>query len=98
MTITQSEEGIRTAELTLVNARGLHARAAAKFVREVERFGARLTVSREAQSVDGRSIMGLLMLGAACGSTITVEAQGEDADACLAALGALVGAGFHEAD
>lgn len=84
--------------LTLVNKRGLHARAAARFVRELEFFRANVTVSRDGQTVDGRSIMGLLMLGAACGSTIEVALTGTEADAAAAALSNLVASGFGEAE
>lgn len=84
--------------LTLVNKRGLHARAAARFVRELEFFRANVTVSRDGQTVDGRSIMGLLMLGAACGSTIEVDVSGTEADAAAAALSSLVANGFGEAE
>ena len=84
--------------LTLVNRRGLHARAAARFVREVETFAAEVVVSKDGHSVDGRSIMGLLMLGAPVGSSIAVTLRGQDADAAAEALISLVGNGFGEAD
>lgn len=84
--------------LTLVNRRGLHARAAARFVRELQEFRADVAVSRDGQMVDGRSIMGLLMLGAPCGSDIGVLVRGEDAAAAASALTALVEAGFGETD
>ena len=67
-----------TAELPIVNRRGLHARASAKFVQTVERHTAEVTVMRSGETVGGRSIMGLLTLGAAQGTTITVAAEGED--------------------
>lgn len=84
--------------LTLVNRRGLHARASARFVREVEGFDADVTVSRDGQTVDGRSIMGLLMLGAPCGSSISVVVRGPDANAVAEALASLVANGFGETD
>ena len=84
--------------LTIVNRRGLHARAAAKFVTLAERFGASVEVLRDGQSVSARSIMGLMMLGAGLGSTIEMQAEGWDAREALDALGALVEAGFHEQD
>ena len=84
--------------LTIVNRRGLHARAAAKFVTMAERFGASVDVVRDGQSVSARSIMGLLMLGAGQGSAITLQADGWDAKEALDALSALVEAGFNEQD
>ncbi|WP_420394313.1 HPr family phosphocarrier protein [Acuticoccus sp.] len=84
--------------LTLVNRRGLHARAAARFVRELQPLDVEVVVLKDGQAVDGRSIMGLLMLGAPCGSTIRVRARGPDAKAAVASLTALVTGGFGEAD
>ena len=84
--------------LTIVNRRGLHARAAAKFVTMAERFGASIDVVRDGQSVSARSIMGLMMLGAGLGSTIQLQADGWDAKEALDALSGLVEAGFHEQD
>ncbi len=83
-------------ELTIANAKGLHARAAAKFVRCAEQFNADVTVTRDGQSVPGTSIMGLLMLAASCGSTILVEAVGSEAEPALEALDALVASKFGE--
>lgn len=80
----------------IVNERGLHARAAAKFTALAETFEAAITVSNGRESVGGRSIMGLLMLGAAKGTTIIVNAEGTDADAALVAVCALVEDGFGE--
>ena len=74
-------EGALVRELPIINRRGLHARASAKFVQTVERFNAEVTVTRCGETVGGRSIMGLLTLGAAQGTTITVTAKGQDADA-----------------
>ena len=82
--------------LDIVYERGLHARAAAKFSALAEEFDAEITVSNGRDSVGGRSIMGLLMLGAAKGSSITVSAAGAQADAALAAICALVEDGFGE--
>lgn len=84
--------------VTIVNRRGLHARAAAKFVTMAERFGASVEVVREGQSVSARSIMGLMMLGAGIGSSIELQAEGWDAKEALEALSSLVEAGFHEQD
>ena len=85
-------------EVTIVNRRGLHARAAAKFVTLAERFGASVDVEKDGQSVSARSIMGLMMLGAAKGATITLRAEGWDAKEAMDALSALVEAGFDEQD
>lgn len=87
-----------TRSLVIVNRRGLHARAAAKFVTLAERFGASVDVVRDGQSVSARSIMGLMMLGAGKGATILLQADGWDAKEALDALAALVEAGFHEQD
>ena len=83
-------------ELTILNQRGLHARASAKFVQCAERFDADVTVSRDGQSVGGTSIMGLMMLAAAIGSSICVEANGPQAAEALEALAALVEDKFGE--
>ncbi len=82
----------------VVNLRGLHARAAAKFVTTAERFAASVTVTRDGQTVDARSIMGLMMLGAGRGSTVELVAEGWDAKEALAALATLVETGFGEQD
>lgn len=89
---------VLTRHLTIVNMRGLHARAAAKFVTMAERFGASVEVLRDGQSVSARSIMGLMMLGAGKGSTIELQADGWDAKEALDALSGLVEAGFNEQD
>ena len=81
---------------TIVNERGLHARAAARFVAALDAFSATVEVERDGMRVSGRSIMGLMMLAAAMGTTIEVEAQGDDAGAALDALGTLVGNRFDE--
>jgi phosphocarrier protein len=78
------------------NLRGLHARAAAKFVALAERFGAAVDVLKDGQTVSARSIMGLMMLGAGQGSSIELRAEGWDAKEALDALAGLVEAGFHE--
>ena len=80
----------------IVNQRGLHARASAKFVKLASTFDAEVTVSRECQTVDARSIMGLMMLAAGIGSTIRIAAEGPQADAALDALCALVANRFDE--
>jgi phosphocarrier protein HPr len=83
-------------DLLIVNKKGLHARASAKFVQTVEKFDADVTVCRGGETVGGRSIMGLLTLGAAQGTTITVHATGDDAEACLEALSGLITTRFGE--
>ena len=80
----------------IVNKRGLHARASAKFVKLAADFDAEVTVTREGQSVDARSIMGLMMLGAGIGSTLELSAEGDQADEALEALCALVADRFEE--
>ena len=80
------------------NRRGLHARAAAKFVTLAETFQAAVDVSRDDQTVSARSIMGLMMLGAGQGAEIGLVAEGADAEAAIVALSDLVSAGFHEQD
>src|SRR5580700_7516864 len=87
-----------TRELEIVNKRGLHARASAKFVKCVERFEAEVSVSRLGETVGGRSIMGLLTLAAAQGTSITVEARGPQASQVLDALEALVSSKFSEGE
>lgn len=82
--------------LTLANQRGLHARASAKFVQLAESFNAAISVSKDGETVHATSIMGLMMLGAACGTQITVSASGRQAEAALAALTALVADKFGE--
>jgi phosphocarrier protein HPr len=83
-------------EIPIVNKRGLHARASAKFVKMVETFDAEVTVTRGSETVGGTSIMGLMMLSAGPGTTITVSATGRDAQAAVAALAELVGSKFNE--
>lgn len=82
--------------LEIVNERGLHARASAKFVETVERFDASALVSRDGQTVTGDSIMGLLMLAAAKGSHISVTTSGPEAEKLMDALWALVSSRFGE--
>ncbi len=80
----------------VVNQLGMHARAAAKFVHLATRFQARVRVSRDTREMDGKSIMGILLLAAARGSTITISAEGPDAADAVGALVALVQSGFGE--
>ena len=83
-------------ELEIINERGLHARASAKFVKCAESFDANIVVSRDGHSVPATSIMGLMMLAAAMGTSISVEASGPEADAAMKALAALVESKFDE--
>lgn len=82
--------------LDIVNEKGLHARASAKFVEVVERFDANVEVLKDGMSVPGDSIMGLLMLAASRGTSILVRASGAQADEVMAALSALVADKFGE--
>lgn len=84
--------------LNIVNTRGLHARASAKFVQCTEQFDAEVKVSKDGNAVSGTSIMGLMMLGAGRGSSILIEATGIQAEDVLNALEALVTDGFGERD
>jgi len=90
------EIGQHARRLPIVNLKGLHARASAKFVQTVERFDAQVTVTRCGETVGGRSIMGLLTLAAARGTTIDVEAQGPQAQDVLEALTTLLASRFGE--
>ncbi|MEL7116711.1 MAG: HPr family phosphocarrier protein [Pseudomonadota bacterium] len=85
-----------TRVLTIVNEKGLHARASAKLAELVERFDARATVSRDGLEAEGDSIMGLLMLAASKGTTIEVQTSGADAAELADALEALVADRFGE--
>ncbi|THD49017.1 MAG: HPr family phosphocarrier protein [Bradyrhizobium sp.] len=88
--------GALVRDMPIVNRKGLHARATAKFVQCVERFDAQIKVTRCGETVGGDSIMGILMLGAGVGSTITVSALGDQAREALDALEALVADRFGE--
>ena len=90
------DAGAQERRLTISNKRGLHARAAAKFVKCVSQYGADVTVTREGNSVNGASIMGLMMLGAGIGSEITIAARGADAADVLDALAVMVEGKFGE--
>jgi phosphocarrier protein HPr len=89
-------DGALIMELPIVNRKGLHARATARFVQCVDQFDAEIKVTRCGETVGGDSIMGILTLGAAMGSTITVSATGNQAKAALTALAALVANRFGE--
>ncbi|WP_279482761.1 HPr family phosphocarrier protein [Aureimonas sp. SK2] len=91
-----SSDGAVEQTLTIVNRKGLHARASAKFVQLAERFECEITISREGLSVGGQSIMGLMMLAAGQGTTIDIRAEGQDAGEAVAAIAALVADRFGE--
>ena len=93
--MSSSAEPVRRTA-TIVNERGLHARAAAKFVKLVETFDAAITVERGGMAVGGLSIMGLMMFGAGTGTELQLTATGPDAAAAMAALLDLIGRGFDE--
>ena len=80
----------------VVNRLGLHARAAARFVHLATRYESHIRVGRDARMMDGKSIMGILLLAAACGTTITITAEGRDEEDAAAALAHLVETGFGE--
>lgn len=85
-----------TRSFAIVNQRGLHARASAKFVQTVEEHDAKVTVEKDGMSVGGDSIMGLMMLAASPGCCITIKASGREAQAVMDALGALIASRFGE--
>jgi phosphocarrier protein len=85
-------------DIPIINQKGLHARASARFVQMVDKFNAEVTVSRAGETVGGTSIMGLMMLAAAKGSTITVRAKGPEAEAAVAAIEALCADRFGEGE
>jgi phosphocarrier protein len=93
-----SEGAVISRDVGIVNRRGLHARAAAKLVTLAEKFSASVEVAKDGQSVSARSIMGLMMLGAAPGSTVRLTAEGFDSKEALDAIAALIEAGFYETD
>jgi len=80
----------------VVNQLGMHARAAAKFVHLAARYQSHITVARESREMDGKSIMGLLLLAAALGSVVTISADGADEQEAVDALCELVASGFGE--
>ncbi len=83
-------------KLEITNKLGLHARAAALLVQTVNRFSAQVTLSKDGQSADGRSIMGVLTLAATQGSNVQVEAHGEDAERAVKAIEKLFDSRFNE--
>ena len=96
---TPDEHGVPVArEVEIVNKKGLHARASAKFVQHAETFDAAIIVSHRGETVGGTSIMGLMMLAAGIGSTISIKATGKDAAKAVEDLYALVADRFGEED
>jgi phosphocarrier protein len=93
---TVNEDGTVEQEVTILNKRGLHARAAARFVKLAGQFDANITVTHKDTSVSGRSIMGLMMLAASPGSQIRLSAYGPQAEAAVAAIVELIAAKFEE--
>ncbi|WP_421952182.1 HPr family phosphocarrier protein [Pelagibacterium sp.] len=97
MSTTVTEPGRAVCQrLTICNKRGLHARASARFVRTADHFDAQVSVTRDGVTVGGTSIMGLMMLAAGPGSTILVQATGNQAREAIEALTELVSCGFDE--
>jgi phosphocarrier protein HPr len=92
----RSAGGPTQARVTIVNQRGLHARAAAKFVKAAEEFDARVEVTRDDYTVQGTSILGLMMLAAGPGATLELRAVGAEAGPAIEALAGLVARGFDE--
>jgi phosphocarrier protein HPr len=87
---------VTSRSVPVVNQLGMHARAAAKFVHLAARFQSHITVARESREMDGKSIMGLLLLAAARGSMVTISADGADEQEAVDALSDLVASGFGE--
>ncbi len=83
-------------EATIVNQDGLHARPAARIVRLANNFAAEIELAKDGVGVNGKSIMGVMMLAAECGSSITIRANGPDAEQAVTALAELVASGFGE--
>ncbi len=94
--MNDANEPVRRGRATIVNAKGLHARAAAKVAKLAVTFKSEITVTRGDNTVSARSIMGLMMLAAGKGSDIEFTAKGPDSEAALAAMIALVAGGFGE--
>lgn len=96
MSISQETENVLRVDVEIVNKRGLHARAASRFVKLASEFSCQVKVIKEGLEVNGKSIMGLLMLIAEVGSKVTIECRGQDAQEALNGLGDLVRSGFSE--
>jgi len=89
-------DGFQTRELTIQNKSGIHARPAAMFVKTANRFGSDIFVEKDGEKINGKSIMGLMMLAAGPGSKLTLLAKGDDADAAITELEALINRKFDE--
>ncbi len=87
---------MREEAVPIVNPLGLHARPAAEFVKTAARFRSQVVVRKDALEVNGKSIMGMMMLAAECGSSLTIRTEGDDAGEAMAALRALIADGFGE--
>ena len=85
-----------TKELSIINRLGLHARAAAQFVKTANQYSSEITIEKEGEQVNAKSIMGILMLAAACGSRITVTIDGDDAEKAMTSIEEMVNDGFGE--
>lgn len=83
-------------QIEVINLLGLHARAAARFVRTASRFQSKITITKEGTTIDGKSILGILFLAASAGSQITISAIGDDESEAVDALTSLVAGGFGE--
>lgn len=90
------QNAMASREFTIQNKLGIHARPAAQFVKMASRFSCEIQVEKDGEEVDGKSIMGLMMLAAGHGSIISILAEGEDAEAALDALGDLIARKFEE--
>ena len=91
-----ADSEFQTKELTILNKSGIHARPAAMFVKIANRFGSDIFVEKDGEKINGKSIMGLMLLAAGPGSKVTVLAKGNDADAAIAELEALINRKFDE--
>ena len=87
-----------TKEFTVINKMGMHARPAAQFVKRASRFQCDVWVEKDDEQVNGKSIMGLMMLAAGQGAKLKVTVEGQDAEAAMAELGGLIEAGFDDAE
>ena len=83
-------------DVEVVNALGIHARPSAEIVKLAAKFAAHITLSRDGMEVNGKSIMGVMMLAAECGATVVIKADGKDAEAALEALATLIASRFGE--
>jgi phosphocarrier protein len=83
-------------DFTILNKLGIHARPAAQFVKIANRFQAEIYVEKDGEEIDGKSIMGLMMLAAGHGSVVTISAEGPDEAAAIEAIGELIGRKFEE--